>query len=144
MTLSPTGRNVPHICVTSIPESQISVRLALRPVVLSYMPFWDKCTEWSQMTLNTTRSNVQHICTISVPSSQILVCFALWSGVFEFEDILKQVPANDPKMILNITRSNIFSSAKFHSVCFTTRCFRDTRLQKIANVPNDARITLDI
>ena len=27
----------------------------------SYMPFWDKCTEWPQMTLNTKRSKVPYI-----------------------------------------------------------------------------------
>ena len=33
MTLNPTRSKVPHICVTSIPESQISVRFALRPAI---------------------------------------------------------------------------------------------------------------
>ncbi len=48
MTLKPTRSNIPHICITSIPGSQISLGFALRPAVFEIRSFWDKCTEWPQ------------------------------------------------------------------------------------------------
>ncbi len=40
--------NAPHICVPIVPDSQISVRFALRPAVLELQAIRDKCTEWPQ------------------------------------------------------------------------------------------------
>ena len=60
MTLNTTRSKLPHICFTSVHESQISVSFALlyNQPFWSYRPFWDKCSEWPQISLNTTRSKV--------------------------------------------------------------------------------------
>ncbi len=40
-----------YICITSISESQIPLRFALRTAVTEIHAIWDKCTEWPQNSL---------------------------------------------------------------------------------------------
>ena len=47
MALNPTRSKVPHICVTSVHESQISLHFTVQPA-LRYRPFWDRGREWPQ------------------------------------------------------------------------------------------------
>ena len=58
MTLNPTKSNVPHICFTSIHESQISLRSLHGERFLRYRPFWEDAPNGLQMTLNTTSSKI--------------------------------------------------------------------------------------
>ncbi len=59
LTLNTTKSKVPYICVTTVPESQISVRFALRPAIFELHVI---------LTLNTTRSKVPPICVTNVQS----------------------------------------------------------------------------
>ncbi len=64
---STTRSKIPHICVTTVPESQIPFRFALRPAI-----FQDIFKQLHQritpiMALNSTRSNVDHTCVTSTP-----------------------------------------------------------------------------
>ncbi len=60
LTLNPTRSTVPRICVTSIHESQISVRFALWPAVLRYRPFWKRYTEWPKNNLEPYKVKLPH------------------------------------------------------------------------------------
>ncbi len=59
MTLKPTRSNVSHTCVTSIHESQISLRFTLRPAVFETQAILRQA-HWMtpKLTLNSTRSKV--------------------------------------------------------------------------------------
>ena len=62
MTLNTTRSNVPYICVTTVPNSPISVRFAPWPAVFELQAILKKSTlNDAKMTLNSTRSNVPHI-----------------------------------------------------------------------------------
>ncbi len=60
------------ICVTSAPESQISLRFALQPIVAELQAILN--TKMTQNDLKPTRSNVPHML---VPTSPKFHCFAL-------------------------------------------------------------------
>ena len=64
MTLSPTKSKVLHICVTGIPESQISLRFALRTVFETQAIL----RQVYRNDLEPTKSNVPHICISSIPN----------------------------------------------------------------------------
>ena len=73
-----------HICITFVLESQISLCFTVWPAVLSYRPFWDKCTEWPPNYLEHYKVKVTpHICVTSMPKCQISVCFALKPAIFK-------------------------------------------------------------
>ena len=48
MTLNPTQSNVPHTCVTSIHDFQISLRFALRPAILGIQAIFRQVLQMSQ------------------------------------------------------------------------------------------------
>ncbi len=114
---------VSPICVTSVPDSQISVRVILRPVIFEIQAILRPVQNDTKMTLNPTSSNVCTICITSIPGSQISLRFAVWQAIFEMhaQAILRRAP-NDPKMILNTTRSKVQC---IHRTCVTNVPRRD-------------------
>ncbi len=103
MTLNPTRSSVPHICITSIPESQISVLFTLWPAVAVLR-------QVRQMTLNdfepykVKSAPYMRYQYLRVPNFTLLRSMAsrFWvTGHFEKSAL------NDPKMSLNPTRSNL-------------------------------------
>ena len=97
MTLDHT-RSMCSICITSVPEYQLSVHFALQPAVFERSSFWDNALNEPKITLNPTRSNVPIYVLLVSTESQILVHFALRPAVFEirpFWDKCTEWPQND-------------------------------------------------
>ncbi len=91
---------VPHICVTTVPESQISVRLALWPAILELQAFWHKYTEWPQNDLENYRVKGTPYGLLVSPSRK-------FPSVWELLAISETDVPNDPQMTFNTTRSNV-------------------------------------
>ena len=88
--LEPCKVKVPYICITSIPDSQISLRFALWPGVFEIQAILSAPND-SKMTLITTRSYVPHIYATSIHESQISLHFAPRRSIFEIKAMLRQV-----------------------------------------------------
>ncbi len=91
MTWNTTRREVHHIpvCITTVPESQISVSFTLPPVYVYTGHIEIGAQNDPKMTLDATRSKVPHISITRIPKSQFSVSFALRPAVFELQDILR-------------------------------------------------------
>ena len=98
MTLNTTSSNYP-ICVTCVPDSQISLRFALRPSVLRYRAFWDKCTEWTQNDLEPYKvkwGSTPIYMYNSYPRVSNLTPFRSTTSLFNIQAILRQVHRMTP------------------------------------------------
>ena len=160
MILNPTRSNVPHICVTSVTKSQISLQFALRPGIFELKVILRHEHQMiPKMTMSHTMPKVPHVCVNSIHESQISLRFALRPAIFEIQAILRQMQRhfetsvpNDPKMTLNPTRSNdpqmipinvlaIFTSHKFYSILLYNQLFWDVGHFE-TSVLNNPKITL--
>ena len=94
MILNPTRSNAPHICISTIPGSQIS--LYDQPF-LRYKPVWDTCTEWLQIDLEPYKVKTPYTCITSVPDYQISLRFAVQPAIFKIQANLRQVYWMTPK-----------------------------------------------
>ena len=113
---------VTHICVTSINESQISLRFAPRPVLSRYRHIERSALNDHTVTLYHTKSNISHRCVTSVPETQIysiLFCGQPFCDTGHFET---NAP-NDSKwswtlqgQMYPIYVLPLSSSPKFHSI----------------------------
>ncbi len=138
MTFSTTRSKVPHICGTSVSESQISVSLALRPAVFGLQAILNALNDPKYLEHYKVKRTPYSI--TSVPESHHAM-HLLVTGHFE----------TDPKMTLNTIRSNIPIyvlliplGRNIHPVFLYYGRFRDRRLSKIGNAPNNTRMTLNI
>ncbi len=105
MPLSPTRSNVPHMCVTSIHRSHISLCFTLQPAVFEIQAILRQVHWMTPKWPWTTRSNYPEYVT-AVLWSQISVRFVLRPAVFEIPPILRHAPS-EPKMTSSPTRSNV-------------------------------------
>ncbi len=80
--LNSTRSNVPHLCETSILESQIWVAFTLRSP-----RFWD--TGYYQTNAPNDPKMIPHICVTSIPESHISLSFALRPAIFKILHILR-------------------------------------------------------
>ncbi len=85
MTLNTTRSKVPYICVTSVPEYQISARFSLRPATFELKAFFAESAPNDPKRPWTLRGEIKipHICVTNVPESQIWPHFALQPTVFK-------------------------------------------------------------
>ena len=90
-TLNPTRSNVPHICITTVPDSQISLHFAPASHFRETGHFETSAPNEAKMTMNHTKSHIPHICVSSIHDSHILLRFALRPAVSEIQAILRQV-----------------------------------------------------
>ena len=91
MTLNPTSSNVPHIFITIVHESQISLRFALWPALFEIQAILRQ-VHW--MTPNwpwTLQCQITLYYITTVPESQISLHFALQPAVLELQAILRHV-----------------------------------------------------
>ncbi len=102
VTLNTTRPKVAHICYYC-PESQISVRFALRPAMFELQAILRQTIapndpKWQ----NITRSKVHHICFTNVPVSQVHPPFSSTTNHFRDTNlaIIGNAP-NDLRMTLN-------------------------------------------
>ncbi len=93
MTLNSTRSNVPHTCITSIHEAQISL---YDQTFSRYRPFWDKCIECPKIDLEPYKVKLPYICITSVRESQISFIFTLQPALFKIQAILRQVHRMTP------------------------------------------------
>ncbi len=121
MTLNITRSNVPHMCVTSVPEFQILARFTLRQVFSSYMPDWDN--QVYRMTQNDPEHNKAKCTTYMcywnprVPNISLL-CSRNFSSSFSTAThrVRRHFETNAPnglKMTFNSQRLNI------HHICIS-------------------------
>ncbi len=107
MTLSPTTSNVPHICVTSIHESQMSLRFTLRLAVFEI-----------QGILKIVHGMTQHDLEPCKVEFTLYMCYwyqwvpnvsTFRSTTNRFRDTgnFETSALNDPKITLNPTRSKV-------------------------------------
>ncbi len=149
MTINPTKSNVPHIYITSVPESHILLSFALRPEFSRYMQFWNICTELLHIDLEPYKAKLSYICVTALPESQISLHFALPPPVFEIQAIFRQVS----RMTLNWPRTLqgrmyliyvllVSTSPIFHSFSLYDQPFSSYRLFW-QSAPNDHKKTLN-
>ena len=103
MTFKTARSNVPHICVTSVPDSHMSFRSTTRR-------FWVAChsrANESLMTPNSRVSKVSHICTTSVPECQVWTECRSMAGHFRVTDRFENRWNDRPQMISNTTVSKV-------------------------------------
>ena len=97
INLNTTRWNVPHICVTSVYNNQISVSFALRPAVFDLQAILRKLHRNDpKMTLNPTRS-MHPTCVASIRESQISLRFVLRPALIDIQATLRQVHWMTPK-----------------------------------------------
>ncbi len=119
MTLNTARWKVHHICVTSDPESQISVRLAVWPAVFEISALNDP-----KLTLNTARLHVPHTCVTSIHESYISLCVTLRPAVFALQAILRQVHRMTPNWRRTLqSQINLY----MHKYCFRVLNFTPFR-----------------
>ncbi len=86
------GQRYP-INVTSVHESQISLRFVLNQPFSRYRPFWNMCTECD---LEPCKIKLPYTWITGVHDSQISLRFTLRPALFEIQTILRQVPQMTP------------------------------------------------
>ncbi len=121
MTLNAKRSYVPHICATSIHESQISLHFALWTAVFEIQAI---LRQVHRMTPNdlTLQGQIAHTCITTLPESQISLNFTVQVD-FDIQAILRQVHRMTPKWAWTLQGqryptyvSLIFPSLKFWSV----------------------------
>ncbi len=123
------------LCISSFPESQISVLLTLRPAIFELSTIGENCTNGPQITLDHTRPNVPHICVNSIHESHISLRFPYDQSFSRYRPFLRQVHRMNPKwhgQMYPICNTSFHDSHLFHS---TSRHFPVTSHFR-ANVPD--------
>ncbi len=145
IALATTRSKVPHICVTIVPGPRISVRFALRPVILDLQAILKKkCTEWPP-------NDIEHYKIVTpynvLPVSQSPRChpISLYDQPFRVTGHVDTTALNDPKITLNTTRrrvAHIFYHchwiSNFSPFCSTTSHFTAGHFETVYRLtPND-------
>ncbi len=90
MTLNHTQSKLPHICVTRLQESHISLRFALRPAIFDIQAILRQWHRTIPKWPSTLQGHMCPICVTSIHESHISLRFALRPAVFEIQAILRQ------------------------------------------------------